>query len=251
MTPEQELALLRQQHAALLRAIAHDLTAPLRHIQSFAPLLHEAVQDLAAHTTAVPAAQEAAADALEFSRFMQEGASKLGQMVQALAQLSQAVRRPLALDTVDALQLIQRLTQQYIEQHCPQAVCTYDSPGPVLLQADRQALGDIVLALLDNACKFAAPTPQLHWQLQAQGDGGWRLALRDNGVGFAPEQAAQLGQPFVRLHRASEFPGLGCGLAQAATLAQRHGGQLQLTGQLGQGCTATLHWPGCVALATD
>ena len=71
LPPEQELHLLRQQQEALLRAIAHDLPAPRRHIQSFAPLLVEAVQTLAA---AAPHAAEAAADALECAQFMQQGA---------------------------------------------------------------------------------------------------------------------------------------------------------------------------------
>jgi len=82
LPPEQELHLLRQQQEALLRAIAHDLPAPLRHIQSFAPLLVEAVQTLAA---AAPHAADAAADALECAQFMQQGAQRMGQMLQALA----------------------------------------------------------------------------------------------------------------------------------------------------------------------
>ena len=106
LPPEQELHLLRQQQEALLRAIAHDLPAPLRHIQSFAPLLVEAVQTLAA---AAPHAAEAAADALECAQFMQQGAQRMGQMLQALAGLSRAARMPLHLQAVDLVATCQAL----------------------------------------------------------------------------------------------------------------------------------------------
>ena len=114
LPPEQELHLLRQQQEALLRAIAHDLPAPLRHIQSFAPLLVEAVQTLAA---AAPHAADAAAEALECAQFMQQGAQRMGQMLQALAELSRAARMPLHLQAVDVVAtcqaLLPALQQQY------------------------------------------------------------------------------------------------------------------------------------------
>lgn len=236
-SPEQELALLGQQHEALLRAIAHDLRAPLRHIQSFAPLLQEAVHTLAA---AAPQAQEAAADALEFSQFMQQSAHKLAQMVQALTALSQAVRRPLQPQPVEAVALCQQLAAA----HTPQALLVLPAQ-PVWLQADPQALADIVQELLANAQKFAAAQPlQLHLQAQPQG-GCWQLALHDNGVGFDASLGGppMLFQPFARMHRESEFPGLGCGLAQVQALAQRHGAQASISAQPGQGCVVTLLWP--------
>ena len=237
LPPEQELHLLRQQQEALLRAIAHDLPAPLRHIQSFAPLLVEAVQTLAA---AAPHAAEAAADALECAQFMQQGAQRMGQMLQALAELSRAARMPLHLQAVEVVATCQALLPA-LQQQYPQAQFSLPA-APVWVQADAQALTQVLQQLLANACKFAAPTPQV--QLQAVADGAvWQCAVRDNGVGFESEQAAQLFQPFARLHRESQFAGLGCGLALVQTLAVRHGAQARIAAQPGQGCTVQLAWP--------
>jgi len=235
----QELALLRQQHEALLRAIAHDLPAPLRHIQSFAPLLQEAVQTLAA---AAPQAQEAAADALEFAQFMQQGAQRMGQMVQALAELSRAARTGLTLQAVDAVALVRQLLTPLLQQY-PQAQVELPEQ-PVWLLADSQSLTQVLQHLLANACKFSAPRPVLRLQAQQTADNRWRLSLQDNGVGFEPAQAGQLFQPFARLHRESQFPGLGCGLALVQVLAMRHGAQASITAQPGQGCMVYLDWPG-------
>lgn len=248
MTPTQELALLRQQHDALLRAIAHDLRAPLRHLQSFAPLLAEAVQTLA--QGAAPQQQEAAADALEFGRYMQEAAQRMAQMVEALTTLSRAARQPLQLQTVDLLATCQAQWQTLQAQY-PQAQLQWPNASntAITLQADPQALGQLIHALLDNAGKFSAPQARPHIQLNAHQQGGqWHISLHDNGVGFEPNQAAaQLGQPFTRMHRDSEFPGLGCGLALAQTLALRQGAQLAISAQPGLGCVVTLDWPGASA----
>ncbi len=238
----QELALLRQQHEALLRAIAHDLPAPLRHIQSFAPLLVESVQELAA---AAPHAQEAAADALEFAQFMQQGAQRMGQMVQALAELSRASRATLVPQAVDAVALCRQLLPTLLQQY-PQAGIDLPSQ-PVWLQADSRALTQVLQQLLANACKFSAPAPLLRVQADPLAAGRWRLSVQDNGVGFDPAQAGQLFQPFARLHRESQFPGLGCGLALVQVLAMRHGAQAGITAQPGGGCRVSLDWPGADA----
>lgn len=238
----QELALLRQQHEALLRAIAHDLPAPLRHIQSFAPLLVESVQELAA---AAPQAAQAAEDALEFARYMQQGAQRMGQMVQALADLSRAARANPALQAVDVVDLCQQLLPP-LRQHYPRMQWQLPS-APVWLQADGRMLAQVLQQLLDNACKFSAPAPLLHVQAAPLDNGRWRLSVQDNGVGFDPAQAGQLFQPFARLHRESEFPGLGCGLALVQVLAMRHGAQASIAAQPGAGCRVHLDWPGATA----
>ena len=74
-------------------------------------------------------------------------------------------------------------------------------------------------------------------------ENGIRLRLRDNGAGFATQQVQRLGLPFVRLHSAQQFPGVGLGLALARKCVQRLGGTLELQGAPQQGCTVVLELP--------
>ena len=66
---------------------------------------------------------------------------------------------------------------------------------------------------------------------------------RYNGAGFDMAHAGKLFQPFQRLHRQDEFPGIGIGLATAQRIVHRHGGTLQGTGAPDEGATFRFSLP--------
>ena len=116
-----------------------------------------------------------------------------------------------------------------------------DLPGAM---ADPALLKPLWTNLISNAVKYSAQAAEPRIEIGSRvGQHGREWFVRDNGVGFEPGQAAQLFQPFARLHRESQFAGLGCGLALVQTLALRHGAQARIAAQPGQGCTVQLAWP--------
>ncbi|MDR3005119.1 MAG: HAMP domain-containing histidine kinase [Acidovorax sp.] len=229
---QQALAQLQASHDGLLRAVSHDLRAPLRHLTSFAPLLREAVEQLAG---AMPG--EAADEAQEFLATMEQSARKMGRMLERLLQLAHAIKQPLALQAVDVGAMLQAC-----------AAPVQPLAEPALLQADPVALRTVLTELLGNANKFSAgrPQPQVQVQLSMPAPQLWQIAIRDNGVGFDATRMDTAWPPFQRMHRDSDFDGVGCGLALAHRLAQRHGARLQLQAQPGEGCTAVLAWPAAI-----
>ena len=118
------------------------------------------------------------------------------------------------------------------------------------MRGDREKLRQVVLNLLSNAVKFTAPGG--HVALAAggaepAGDGRrpvW-VAVRDTGVGIAPDQLGRVFEPFVQVDAAytRTQEGTGLGLAISRDLARGMGGDLAAESTPSVGSTFTLTLP--------
>jgi light-regulated signal transduction histidine kinase (bacteriophytochrome) len=91
--------------------------------------------------------------------------------------------------------------------------------------------------LLRNAWKFSANEPVSHITFKQKADQPRVFSISDNGVGFDMRHANKLFAPFQRLHRVTEFPGTGVGLATVRRIINRHGGSVWAEASMGEGAT--------------
>ena len=92
--------------------------------------------------------------------------------------------------------------------------------------------------LLNNAWKYTIkqPNPRIEFGLEANG-GNPTYFVKDNGIGFEPEDTSKLFKVFSRLHSRSEFEGTGIGLATVKRIIERHGGHVWAEGAVNNGAT--------------
>jgi light-regulated signal transduction histidine kinase (bacteriophytochrome) len=92
--------------------------------------------------------------------------------------------------------------------------------------------------LLSNATKFSGnqPLPRIEFG-KTFIDGKAAYFIRDNGAGFDMAFAKNLFGAFQRMHKQTEFPGSGIGLATVQRIIHRHGGKVWAEAQKDQGAT--------------
>lgn len=110
--------------------------------------------------------------------------------------------------------------------------------------ADKRALKQILINLLANAVKFTLPGGKVMLRAYRY-RGSIRIAISDTGVGIAKHEIARLGKPFEQVENqlTKEHKGTGLGLAISRSLAELHGGKLDIKSKPGEGTTVTCILP--------
>ncbi len=210
---------------------SHDLQEPLRMVASFTQLLAKRYQG------------KLDQEADEFIGYAVEGARRMQQLINDLLAFSRVGTRgkPLKPTALDHL-LDQALANLGPAIEESRAEITRE-PLPTI-PGDEVQLLQLFQNLLANGIKFRGQVPpRLHVSAAPQ-DGEWVCAVRDNGIGIAPEHQERIFQIFQRLHARSEYPGTGLGLALCRKIVERHGGRIWVESQPGQGSTFYFSLPG-------
>ena len=192
---------------------SHDLQEPLRTISSFTQLLAKRYSD------------KLDDKGREFIAFAVEGSKRMQTLINDLLSFSRVGTQGKALAPVQCdavLDTVMRSLKRAIEESG--AVITRDSLPTVL--ADDLQLGQLLQNLVGNAIKFrGSQAPRVHIGAERNGS-GWKISVRDNGIGIAPEHSERIFVIFQRLHTRTQYAGTGIGLAICKKIAERHGGRI-------------------------
>jgi two-component system sensor histidine kinase BaeS len=172
---------------------------------------------------------------------------KLGQVecdrLEHLAETILAYQRAMSREPREGLQPLE--VQRFLDELLAHRART-GSGGNVQLArvdaaqvlVDRDGLRVILENLLDNAHKYGGGNVQV---TAGAADGRWRLEIRDQGRGFAPDTADKLFDAHNRGSGEGMTHGAGLGLAIARQLARRMGGDISAASAgPGQGAVFTV-----------
>ncbi len=116
--------------------------------------------------------------------------------------------------------------------------------GPVTVSAHPTLLGEILTNVVDNAIRYAGPGARVVVRV-ADGPGGARAEVEDDGPGIAPALREKVFSRFYRVARSGGPEGSGLGLAVVRALADRIGAAVSLheAGTGGPGLLVRIAFP--------
>ncbi len=211
----------------------HELRTPLTSIRGYAELYRQG------------AIAEPAAQARAMSRIESE-AERMGHLVDdllLLARLDQ--QRPLERVPVD-LSTIARDAVADARVRDPGRSIAIDVPSAdVVVTGDPDRLRQVLDNLLGNALVHTPPATSVSLSLGQPAGGQVELAVRDEGPGLTPEQAARVFERFYRADsaRSRSNGGSGLGLSIVEAVVTAHAGTVRCASEPGAGTTFTLTLP--------
>lgn len=222
----------RESIQRMLSDISHQTKTPLANLRLYSSLLME---------------EELTPRQREQAQVIFQQSEKLSFLIETLVKLSR-----LETDVLAVTPKSQPLAP-LLERAASQAKAAAEQKGIALQlhlqqQAEMKALYDLRWTaealgnLLDNAVKYTPPGGCI--QVSAtQYELFCRIDVRDNGIGIAEEEQAQIFGRFYRGRQVREQEGLGIGLYLAREIVQKQGGYLKLSSRPGQGSTFSLYLP--------
>lgn len=248
----------------LASGIAHEINTPLQFVTDNLDFVAEASADLeemfGAYGDFVDSVQatfpgphaaltqKAQALDIEFARTnapqavarAQAGVKRMRRIVQAMRGVSnhRDTWAEVQLDRIvdDAVVIARSVTKEVAD------VETSFTSGT--LQGSSSDLGQLVLNLLVNATHAIADAGRRRGQIRVCTEADpneVRIIVADNGCGMSPEVRARIFEPFFTTKATGH--GTGQGLALVRSIVERHGGQVGVESNLGEGSTFTVHLP--------
>ncbi|HMD83093.1 MAG TPA: PAS domain S-box protein [Terriglobia bacterium] len=220
-----ELEAANRELEAFAHSVSHDLRAPLRGIDGWSLAL---LEDYGGCLDA---------QGQKYLDRVRSEAQRMGKLIDDLLHLSRVGRAELVPTTVDLTSLAETIVARLKESRPDRSIEFVVAPQ-LKCTGDARLLEIALTNLLDNAMKFTGARNAARVEFgEREYEGNPAFFVRDNGVGFDMAYAGMLFGPFQRLHKASEFPGTGIGLATVQRVIHRHGGRIWAEAQVGAGAT--------------
>jgi PAS domain S-box-containing protein len=220
-----QLEAANKELEAFSNSISHDLRASLRHINGFIGLFLDSKSF------------ELTEKEMGYIHTVINSAKGMSTLIDALLSFSRLSRSELRKASVDTPKMIQKALQMFEEEIKTRAVEIKINPLPETY-GDTQLIGQVWINLLSNAIKYTGKKDKAVIEIGSYADeNNTVFFVRDNGTGFDMQYAGKLFGVFQRLHKASDFEGVGIGLANVNRIVTRHGGRCWAEGETDKGAT--------------
>jgi K+-sensing histidine kinase KdpD len=229
----EELRRLSALRADFVSLVSHELRAPMASIIGCATTLRERWRELQ------PDQRES------FLALIADETTRLSTLIGDVLDTSriEAGTFNYVFSDVDLADLVRETAAMIELGHDEISVRTRVEQKLPVIQGDRERLRQLLVNLLSNAAKYTVAGDQIEVKA-GSANGLVTVSVRDNGPGIPSEQHALVFEKFGRLNLGGKSkPGAGLGLFIARSIAEAHGGSLELVSERGAGATFTLRLP--------
>lgn len=228
---------LAESKSAFVSNVSHELKTPLSLIRLFAETLESGRVSKPEKTQ-------------EYYRIISSETRRLTQLINNILDFAaiEAGRKEYNFAPDDLNAAVQEVVQNYryvLENAGFEIKQDYDSDLP-LFSFDRDAVGQAVLNLLNNACKYSAAEKFVEISTGRRDEGQAVIKVTDRGIGIAQREQERIFEKFYRSGGASDVhnaKGSGLGLSLVKHIVQAHGGRVAVSSRLGGGSTFTIFLP--------
>ena len=229
----EELRRLSALRADFVSMVSHELRAPMASVIGCAQTLNRRWREL------TPEQRES------FLALIESETSRLSDLVGDVLDTSriEAGTFPYAFDAVHVEELVRETAAVVSLGQDEVRVTTRVPPALPPVQGDRERLRQLLWNLLTNAVKYTATGDEVEVAAASE-DGVVAVSVRDHGPGIPAESQRLIFEKFGRVSQDGlSKPGAGLGLYIARSIAEAHGGTLDVESASGAGATFTVRLP--------
>jgi PAS domain S-box-containing protein len=220
-----QLEAANRELEAFAYSVSHDLRAPLRGIDGWSLALLEDYGALLDD------------GARQYLNRVRAETQRMGNLIDDMLQLSRVNRGEMKLHPVDLTAMATRIAGRLRDAQ-PERSMEFVIEPELAAFGDGRLIEIALTNLFSNAVKFTGERDKAFIEFgRLEKEGEMAFYVRDNGAGFDMAYAGKLFGAFQRLHKVSEFPGTGVGLATVQRVVRRHGGRVWAVASVNHGAT--------------
>ncbi len=234
-----ELMELNKELNAFNYSISHDLKIPLAVIGGFTNRLLKLYGDQLDN------------NALDMLATIQDSAQKTEKLIKDLLAFSRSGRQEIKPAEIGMESLLRAVLDE-LGPLTQGRMISFEIGALPQAYADRALIKQVLINLLSNAIKFTSLKDKAVIEVSGEQKGDESIyCIRDNGVGFPPQDAEELFSPFHRLYHKKEFEGTGVGLSIVQRIITRHHGRVWAEGRESEGAAFYFALPKGRTVQTD